>query len=124
MHSRMPVLLHRDKYDQRLHGSFDDLLALQKRVFPAELIEIDRTSELCVKKKSAEPQNATQPFRLVGSIIRPAQRAGDRERAPDRSSRARTTPLRPPPVAISIQEERRFLLRLLPRHGIDNGRTS
>lgn len=58
-HGRMPVLLHRDEYDRWLNGSFEDLIAFQKRVFPADLIEIDRTSELWVKKKTAEPVAAT-----------------------------------------------------------------
>lgn len=55
VHGRMPVLLHRDEYEQWLHGSFEDLIAFQKRVFPADLMEIDRTNELWVKKKTAEP---------------------------------------------------------------------
>ncbi|WP_374838934.1 SOS response-associated peptidase [Mycoplana ramosa] len=52
VHNRMPVLLHRDEYDMWLNGSLDDLLALQQRVFPSDGIEIDRTSELWVRKRS------------------------------------------------------------------------
>ncbi len=37
VHDRMPVLLHRDEYRQWLHGSFEDALAFQNRVFPAEV---------------------------------------------------------------------------------------
>ena len=59
VHNRMPVLLHRHEYDQWLRGSFEDALAFQKRIFPAELIEMQRTSEPWVKKKSAAPEEAT-----------------------------------------------------------------
>lgn len=59
VHNRMPALLHRDEYDQWLRGSFEDALVLQKRLFPADLIEMERTSEPWVKKKSAEVENAT-----------------------------------------------------------------
>lgn len=52
-HNRMPVLLHRDEYDKWLNGSFDDLLAFQQRVFPSDKIEMERTSELWVRKKGA-----------------------------------------------------------------------
>ncbi|OAN57420.1 hypothetical protein A7Q26_17000 [Sphingobium sp. TCM1] len=58
VHDRMPVLLHRDDYDAWLHGSFDDALAFQARCFPDDLIEMDRTSELWVKRKAAEPAAA------------------------------------------------------------------
>ena len=51
LHDRMPVLLHPDEYEQWLRGSFDDLLAFQKRCFPDDLIELQPTSELWVKKK-------------------------------------------------------------------------
>lgn len=46
VHDRMPVLLHRDEYDRWLNGSFDDLLAFQRRVFLSEGIDVDRTPEL------------------------------------------------------------------------------
>jgi putative SOS response-associated peptidase YedK len=51
VHDRMPVLLHRDEYDRWLHGSFDDVVAFQERCFPDALIEMERTSELWVKRK-------------------------------------------------------------------------
>lgn len=53
VHNRMPVLLHRDEYDQWLHGSFEETLTFQKRAFPAELVVMERTSELWSKKKMA-----------------------------------------------------------------------
>lgn len=52
VHNRMPVLLNRDEYNKWLNGSLDDLLALQQRVFPSDGIEIDRTSEFWVRKRS------------------------------------------------------------------------
>jgi putative SOS response-associated peptidase YedK len=55
LHDRMPVLLLPDEFDQWLRGSFDDLVALQKRRFPSELIEISPTQELWVPKKPAAP---------------------------------------------------------------------
>ncbi len=58
VHDLMPVLLHRDDYQQWLHGTFDDVLAFQKRVFPPDLIEVERTTDLWVKKKKPGPENA------------------------------------------------------------------
>lgn len=54
VHDRMPVLLHADEYDAWLHGSFDDALAFQNRCFPDALIEMERTSELWVKRRPKE----------------------------------------------------------------------
>jgi putative SOS response-associated peptidase YedK len=55
VHDRMPVLLHADEHEQWMHGSLDDLVAFQKRTFPAELMSMERTSDLWVAKKpSAE----------------------------------------------------------------------
>lgn len=51
VHDRMPVLLHRDEYNQWLHGGFDDVLAFQERCFPDGLIAMDRTDEPWVKRK-------------------------------------------------------------------------
>lgn len=45
MHNRMPVLLEPHDYDTWLRGSFEDVVALQERCFPDELIQIDRTQE-------------------------------------------------------------------------------
>jgi putative SOS response-associated peptidase YedK len=56
LHDRMPVLLLPDEFDVWLHGSFDDLVALQKRCFPNQLIEITPTQELWVPKKPAAPK--------------------------------------------------------------------
>lgn len=58
VHDRMPVLLHRDEYQQWLQGSFDDLLAFQKRGFPSNFIEVNRTTEPWVKKKTAGANEA------------------------------------------------------------------
>lgn len=58
VHDRMPVLLHPDEYDQWLHGSFDDILAFQERCFPDELIEMERTDELWVKRQNTVGQGA------------------------------------------------------------------
>jgi putative SOS response-associated peptidase YedK len=51
LHDRMPVLLHPHEYEQWLRGSFEDRLAFQKRCFPDDLVEIQPTSELWVKKR-------------------------------------------------------------------------
>ncbi len=55
VHDRMPVLLHADEHEQWMHGSLDDLVAFQKREFPAALMLMERTNDLWVAKKpSAE----------------------------------------------------------------------
>jgi putative SOS response-associated peptidase YedK len=51
LHDRMPVFLFENEWDAWLKGSIDDLLAFQKRTFPNELIEMERTPELWVAKK-------------------------------------------------------------------------
>jgi hypothetical protein len=38
-------------------------------VFPADLIEIDRTSEFCVKKKSADPEGVMLPKEKLGRSL-------------------------------------------------------
>jgi putative SOS response-associated peptidase YedK len=58
LHDRMPVLLHPHEYEQWLRASFEDLLAFQKRCFPDDLIEIEPTSELWVKKKAPASSEA------------------------------------------------------------------
>lgn len=55
VHDRMPVLLHRDEYDQWLNGGFDDVVALQERCFPDGLIHMDRTAEPWTKRKPVGP---------------------------------------------------------------------
>ncbi|MGO7201835.1 SOS response-associated peptidase family protein [Rhizobium ruizarguesonis] len=52
VHDRMPVLLHRDEYEHWFHCSFDEALAYQKRVFPADRVVMERTSEPWFKGKS------------------------------------------------------------------------
>ena len=53
LHNRMPMFLFPTEWDKRLNRSFDELLALQARKFPDEPIEMERTSELWVKKRKA-----------------------------------------------------------------------
>lgn len=53
VHDRMPVLLLPDEWDRWLNGSFDDALAFQDRCFPDELIEMNRTEEPWVARRSA-----------------------------------------------------------------------
>lgn len=53
VHNRMPVLLHRDEYERWLHGTFEDTLGFQQRKFPADLMTLEQTSDLWVKKKAA-----------------------------------------------------------------------
>lgn len=59
VHDRMPVLIHKNEYDEWLNGSFEDAVAFQERVFPSEFIEMERTPELWSKRKAAVPQTAT-----------------------------------------------------------------
>lgn len=54
LHDRMPVLLHPTEYEQWLHGSFADAVAFQQRVFPNDLIEMNRTSELWVSEAARQ----------------------------------------------------------------------
>lgn len=53
VHDRMPVLLMPDEQERWLHGEFEDLLALQARQFPSDLVEMRRTDELWVRRKVA-----------------------------------------------------------------------
>jgi putative SOS response-associated peptidase YedK len=53
VHNRMPVLLRRQEYDHWFNGSFEDALGFQRRVFPPELITMERTAELWTRKKAA-----------------------------------------------------------------------
>jgi putative SOS response-associated peptidase YedK len=62
VHDRMPVLLHPDEYDQWLHGSFDEIIAFQDRCFPDELIEMERTAELWVKRSGASTSAGAGPL--------------------------------------------------------------
>ena len=54
VHDRMPVLLHPDEHEQWLRGSFDDIVGFQERCFPDELIEMTRTDEPWVKRKTPD----------------------------------------------------------------------
>ena len=65
VHDRMPVILHPDEYDRWLRRSFDDLLAFQARCLPAELIQMERTSELWVKRQPAASSEMTRPATLI-----------------------------------------------------------
>jgi putative SOS response-associated peptidase YedK len=51
IHDRMPVLLQPHEYRRWLYGSFDDVLGVQARCFPENLIEIERTAQLWVQRK-------------------------------------------------------------------------
>ena len=53
VHNRMPVLLHPEDHEQWLHGDLDDIVALQKRCFPDDLITMERTNDLWVKRTAA-----------------------------------------------------------------------
>lgn len=53
VHDRMPVLLMPNEQDRWLHGKLEDLLALQARQFPPDLVEMRRTDELWVRRKGA-----------------------------------------------------------------------
>lgn len=54
VHNRMPVLLHSEDYEQWLHGSLEDAVALQNRCFPDDLITMDRTTALWVNRSPAQ----------------------------------------------------------------------
>lgn len=54
-HDRMPVILHPDEHDAWLHGSIDDVIAFQHRVFPPSLIAMDRTQDPWIRRSSAAP---------------------------------------------------------------------
>ncbi|UYY78389.1 SOS response-associated peptidase [Sphingomonas sp. R1] len=56
VHDRMPVLLHRDEYATWLEGSFEELVGLQARSFPNDLIVTDRTAAPWVKRKASADQ--------------------------------------------------------------------
>lgn len=51
VHDRMPVLLHTDEYDSWLRCEIDAVAAFQKRCFPDEMIEMNRTEEPWRKAK-------------------------------------------------------------------------
>jgi putative SOS response-associated peptidase YedK len=53
VHDRMPVLLHEEDYDLWLRGSLHDVLAFQGRCYPDDLIQMNRTTDPWLKRKSA-----------------------------------------------------------------------
>lgn len=55
VHNRMPVLLYADEWDAWLHGSLDDVVALQSRCFPDELTGIERTSDPWFRRATSLP---------------------------------------------------------------------
>jgi len=65
LHDRMPVLLLPDELEVWLHGSFDEVVALQKRSFPNELIEITPTQELWVPKRPGATADKTEKATLI-----------------------------------------------------------
>nr|WP_310036822.1 SOS response-associated peptidase family protein [Sphingomonas sp. BE123] len=50
VHDRMPVILRPDEHDAWLHGSIDDVIAFQRRVYPPERISMDRTRDPWIRK--------------------------------------------------------------------------
>ena len=52
VHDRMPVLLHVEDYDLWLRGTLDDVIAFQGRCYPDELIEMDRTADPWLKRRT------------------------------------------------------------------------
>ena len=58
----MPVFLFESDWDKWMTGSFDDLLALQARKFPDDLIEMERTPELWARRKKEDAPSA--PFQF------------------------------------------------------------
>jgi putative SOS response-associated peptidase YedK len=81
LHDRMPVLLHADEYERWLHCNFDEAVAFQQRIFPDDLIEMNRTQDLWVSEaarkamkdraaaKKAAKEVAGQP---AGATAKPA----------------------------------------------------
>ncbi len=61
IHHRMPVLLREGDHDRWLHGSIDDVRAFQDRCFPDELIEIERTIEPWLARRSPDAGATTPP---------------------------------------------------------------
>jgi putative SOS response-associated peptidase YedK len=58
VHNRMPVLLRREDWEVWLRGSFEECCALQDRVFPPELIAMNRTTDLWSKTSKAAKAQA------------------------------------------------------------------
>lgn len=54
LQDRMPVLLMPEDYDRWMHGPIGDVLALQAREFPAELIQVEYTDEPLTERATAD----------------------------------------------------------------------
>lgn len=52
VHDRMPVLLHEEDYDVWLRGTLDDVMSFQGRCYPDELIEIERTGDPWIRRRT------------------------------------------------------------------------
>ena len=52
VHNRMPVLLHEEEWDRWLGGGIEDVVAFQNRCFPDALIEVERTADPWVRRKT------------------------------------------------------------------------
>jgi len=50
VHDRMPVLLQPHEYDAWMYGTIDDVIAFQNRVYPGDLIAIERTNEPWIRR--------------------------------------------------------------------------
>lgn len=51
-HDRMPVLLHEDDHDAWLGGSLDEVRAFQSRVFPPDLLTVERTADPWIMRRT------------------------------------------------------------------------
>lgn len=60
VHDRMPVLLLPQDYDRWLHGSLEDVVGFQQRVFPPDLVEMRRTADLWVPRKASTAKATTE----------------------------------------------------------------
>jgi hypothetical protein len=112
LHDRMPVLLHPDEYEQWLRGSFEDLVAFQKRCFPDDLIEIQPTSELWVKKKAPASSAASLLSRTLEVSERLEKRGSSTVSISNGSQRhARPLPGPSPATAVPLPSPPRPLKR-------------
>lgn len=58
VHNQMPELLYVEDHEQWLHGSLGDIVALQDRSFPDDLITMERTADLWAKHKATSSASA------------------------------------------------------------------
>jgi putative SOS response-associated peptidase YedK len=59
LNPRMPTLLHIDEYDRWLHGAIQDVIGFQFRKYPADLLEIEPTTERWVRRMAPPKPDAT-----------------------------------------------------------------